>query len=271
MSSAIAQSNIDPQNARLKNLISWHKNLPTGQGVRVAIIDSGLVQDFPGNILSGWNFIDSSNDVADTEGHGTGSASVVINLARDVEIIPLKVTQDGVSNDNILISAVVYAIKSGAEIINLSISFETKHFLEVKKNVTDEEFARTLFVIAAGNRKQFIPEKLGNNALIVGATPLNLPIELAIYSDWGPGVEIAAPAGGVDDGITVYKTIRPLTYRLYNGTSAATPVVSAAAAILKEKYPRLSGKEIKEILLSTAKSKSSLGNRVKNNKFLSLD
>lgn len=271
MNCAFAQSSIDPQNTRLKSLISWDKNLPTGKDVRMAVIDSGLIQDFPADVILGWNFVDSSNDVLDAEGHGTGSASVIVGLAPDVEIMPLKVTRDGVSNDNILIAAVVYAIKNGAEIINLSISFETKHFLEVKKNVTDEEFSRTLFVIAAGNRKQFIPEKLGENALIVGAALLDPPVQLAIYSDWGPGVEIAAPAGGIDDGITVYRTINPLTYRLYNGTSSAAPVVSGAAAIFKEKYPRLSGKELKKLILTKAKSKSGLAGRVQKNKFLSLD
>ena len=237
----------------------------------MAVIDSGLVQDFPANIISGWNFVDSSNDVLDTEGHGTGSTSVIVGLAGDIEIIPLKVTTNGISSDRIIVDAVVYAIKTGAEIINLSMSFETKHLLEVKKNVTDEEFSRTLFVIAAGNRQQFIPEKLGENAIIVGATPLDPPIQLAVYSDWGPGVEIAAPAGGIDDGITVYKTIRPLSYRLYNGTSAATPVVSGAAAIFKQMYPGLNANELKRLILAKAKSKIGLGGRVQNNKFLNLD
>jgi subtilisin family serine protease len=214
--------------------------------------------------------VDASQDVSDREEHGTGSASVIWTMASAVTILPLKVTKNGVATHAHINAAVVYAIKSGAEIINLSIGFEIKNLEAIKKLVTTEEFDRTLFVTAAGNQGRYIAQTISENTLIVGATPLDLPIRAATYSDWGPGVEIAAPAGSSDDGITVFRSFRPLAYRRFNGTSAAAPVVTGAAVLMKQMNPNLNGKELKQAILESAVVEPGLEGRVGNSKFLSL-
>lgn len=269
--SLLAQRSPDPQNLRLKSLIHWSDVLPKGHGVRVAIIDSGIIQGFPAQVLAGWNFSDESSDVTDLESHGTGSASVIWSLVSEVQMIPLKVTHGGSARVESLNSAIVHAIESGVEIINLSIGFGRANIAEIKSRVSIEEFNRTLFIAAAGNQGEYIASPLAENVLIVGATLLDPPIRYTTYSGWGPGVEIAAPAGGsVNDGISVIESADPLTYRFFNGTSAAAPVVTAAAVMMKEKNPRLNGRELKEALLQAASSEMGLEGKVSKKKFLRL-
>lgn len=56
---------------------------------------------------------------------------------------------------------------------------------------------------------------------------------------------------GVKDGIFFSSTNKRL-YRTLSGTSMAAPMVSGAAALVSQKFPFLNGKQIADILLSTA-------------------
>ncbi len=56
---------------------------------------------------------------------------------------------------------------------------------------------------------------------------------------------------GVKDGIFFSSTNKKL-YRTLSGTSMAAPMVSGAAALVSQKFPFLNGKQIADILLSTA-------------------
>ncbi|HEB9334922.1 TPA: S8 family serine peptidase [Campylobacter coli] len=56
---------------------------------------------------------------------------------------------------------------------------------------------------------------------------------------------------GVKDGIFFSNTNKKL-YRTLSGTSMAAPMVSGAAALVSQKFPFLNGKQIADVLLSTA-------------------
>ncbi|HEB9289565.1 TPA: S8 family serine peptidase [Campylobacter coli] len=56
---------------------------------------------------------------------------------------------------------------------------------------------------------------------------------------------------GVKDGIFFSSTNKKL-YRTLSGTSMAAPMVSGAAALVSQKFPFLNGKQIADVLLSTA-------------------
>ncbi|MNT28349.1 Subtilisin DY [compost metagenome] len=91
-----------------------------------------------------------------------------------------------------------------------------------------------------------------------------------MYSEWGPGVEIAAPAGGINDGIWTYRAYPENQRRTFNGTSAAAPVVAGAAALLKSQYPELTATEIKQALLETSCSLPTLKNIIENSRMLNV-
>jgi subtilisin family serine protease len=119
--------------------------------------------------------------------------------------------------------------------------------------VGELKFYQTFIVIAAGNFNERREALLSAwpNILVVGATGLNAATSLCSYSGYGSGVDIAVPAGEIDDGLATVDSLSD-AHRLFNGTSAAVPVVSAQAALLKEKYRGASANFIKEKILNNS-------------------
>lgn len=246
---------LDPHNLRLKKLISLnHNELPvTGKGVLVSVIDSGVSFAIPAlrkNLIPGWNFITNDTTMVDYIGHGTPVAGIVTIVAPNVTILPLVTMKEGGLRQDV-IDATIYAIKRNASVVNLSVTFDEGMLREVQQTVGIRKFKKSLLVISSGNtgeRRTELKDKW-DNVIVVGTIGLNLPIHSTHYSVYGPAVDIAAPSGDVNDGIATYDAFSP-SIHLFNGTSGAAPVVSGAAALLKEKYPHARGADLKRMLLA---------------------
>jgi subtilisin family serine protease len=71
----------------------------------------------------------------------------------------------------------------------------------------------------------------------------------ATFSNFGKyRVDIFAP------GFEIYNSVPQSEYKNLQGTSMAAPMVAGVAAMLKSYFPTLSMKEIKDIMLKSAKS-----------------
>ena len=245
----------DPQNRRLKNLISLnHKNLSvSGKGVVTAVIDTGVNFAVPGlrkNLIQGWNFISKDNTMLDYSGHGTPVAGIVTVIAPSVTILPLVAFSETGTQANI-VDAAIYAIKHRAAVINLSVTCTEDMLRQIRDAVGESQFKKSLLVLSSGNSGTRYPnlQERWDNVIVVGATGLDLPIHSTSYSVYGDDVDIAAPSGDAGDGIATYAAFSSETH-LFNGTSGAAPVVSGTAALLKEKYPTANGADLKKMLLA---------------------
>lgn len=264
----------DPANLRLRNLISYPATLsyPT-ESVLVAVVDTGvsLPRPLKNQVLKGANILRPRESAADTQGHGTAVAGIILELAPNARILPVVVAADGISTTESLIDGLAYAVQQGAQIVSVSMEVPLKILRDVALVVGTEKVRKTLFVFAAGN-SGFQYEAGGHipdNLLIVGATELN-STRIATYSVWGNGVQIAAPAGDIGDGISTYRAFPENELRRFNGTSAATPVVSGAAALLKAQHPELSAAELKKALLQTSCSLPTLKNVIEKGRMLNV-
>lgn len=201
--------------------------------------------------------------VASTIFEQTNNDVGVTGLAYGATLMPLRALDGAGLGDEVTVAkAIRYAAKHGADVINLSVEFDVRlSARHLPTIISAMRYARkrgTLVVAAAGNqgaRRVAYPARY-NYALAVGATTIRGC--LADYSDTGNDLDLVAPGGGADSGIVDLRegstdrdncsfggsaaTIYQMTFGRslqrfglvsgYQGTSMATPHVSAAAAML---------------------------------------
>ena len=242
----------------------------TGAGVTVAVTDTGVEESHP-DLLGqlrpdGWDFVNSDNDPADDDGHGThvtgtiaarnGNAQGLTGTAPDATVLPLKVL-DGTGHGNWadLADAWDLAGDRGVKIVNASLGGTGS--IPVVNDVVAAH-PNTLFVVAAGNDDvdldlaTYTPcEVPANNVLCVGAS--DQYDMRAYFSNYGStGVDVYAP------GVDILSTWPGGGYAYLDGTSMATPNVAAVAALLLSNIPDLSPTELKAAIMNTAEDKPGL-------------
>jgi serine protease len=202
----------------------------------------------------------------DDNGHGTHVASTIgeatangigeTGLAYGVTLMPVRVLDRFGSGDEESISAgIEWAARHGAQVINLSFEFGTT----VKRADEVPQIARA--VRDARRRGAIVVAAAGNSAAPTVAYPAALPGVVSVgavtadgcladYSDSGPGLDLVAPGGGQDAGLDqpgcfpkrpgrpilqMTFTRKDKSFHLptsFDGTSMATPHVSATAALV---------------------------------------
>ena len=235
------------------------------------IPDNGIDDDHNGytDDIRGWNFISNTSDPIDDNGHGThvsGTIGAVGNNAIGVagvnwhvKIMSLKVFNPaGVGDTFDAISAIEYANANGASVI--SNSWGGGEYSQLLKNAINASPA--VVVCAAGNSANnndiypvYPAGYSSENIISVAATDHN--DLLTSFSNFGlSSVDLAAP------GMNIWSTYLNGNYSSMSGTSMATPHVSGVAALVKSVNPRLSARQIKNIILNNVDSKSSLSGKV---------
>ncbi len=251
----------------------------TGEGVTVAVIDTGVDQTHPDladREIAEANFSEAPDNV-DHFGHGTHVASIVAGtgaksggkyrgVASGARILDAKVLDDfGGGLESWIIAGMEWAAEQGADIANMSLGGgDTPEIdpLEEAVNTLSAEYG-TLFVIAAGNSGT--DESVGSPgsadaALTVGA--VDRDDNLAGFSSRGPRVgdgaikpDVTAPGVDIVAALHSDGTIGPEVepgYTALSGTSMATPHVAGAAALLAQQHPDYTGAQLKAILSASA-------------------
>lgn len=199
--------------------------------------------------------------------HGTHVAGIIAaardngigmdGVADNVSIMTIRAVPDGDEHDKDIALGIRYAVDNGAKIINMSFG---KTVSPYKKFVDDAiKYAakkKVLIVNAAGNSHQDVDslptyptsylknsKKRAANMITVGASGPTLRNLIASFSNYGKNnVDVFAP------GVGIYATLPNNKYGPLSGTSMATPVVVGLAAVLMEYYPKLSIKQVKQII-----------------------
>ncbi|NUT38018.1 MAG: S8 family serine peptidase [Hamadaea sp.] len=250
-----------------------------GAGVKVAVLDTGIDPTHPDlatQIDDKVSFV-PGEDTSDLNGHGTHVASTIVGtgaasggankgVAPGADLIVGKVlNNDGTALNSWIIEGMQWAAESGADVISMSLGDSSlTDGTDPMSLAVDQLSAQydTLFVIAAGNAG---PQSIGSpgtapSALTVGA--VDKGDNLAWFSSTGPllasgTVKPDMTAPGVAINAARSQQQSPAQgdgmYWSIDGTSMATPHISGAAAILKQRHPEWSGQRIKEALVSNAK------------------
>ena len=198
--------------------------------------------------------------VGAVRGNGKGGDGV----AENIKLMSLRAVPDGDESDKDIALAIRYAVDNGASVINMSFgkafSIHQKEVYEALKYADEKG---VLCVHAAGNDaknldvdtnyptdKYSFQDKSFTNYLTIGASTRFPKGKLAAsFSNYGQTkVDVFAP------GFEIYNTVPQSDYKKLQGTSMAAPMVTGVAALLKSYFPELTMTQIKDVILSTAKS-----------------
>jgi subtilisin len=235
---------------------AWSQS--TGEGVKVAVLDSGVgpVNDL--KVYGGYNFIDNNYDTRDVFGHGTLIAGIiavsassslgVAGVAPNAEIYAVKVlNNEGVGTLNQAISGIQWAIDHGMQIISMSWNFIDNSY--ALKQAVDAAYSKGLLLVgAAGNAGEVMtgvgcPACYDSVIAVSAVTEDNLQLD---ESCCGEEIELTAP-GELTYSIGIDNTTWAGT-----GTSYSTAYVTGTAALVWAKNPSLTNIQVRNILDITA-------------------
>jgi thermitase len=224
------------QKVRLVEGQNLARNL--GRGVKIAVIDSGLDLTHPafaGRLApaSEWkDFIDNDNLPQDVAGgigygHGTGVADVILQVAPNATILPLRVLEpDGTGDLDDVVAAIDWAIQKGAKVINMSLgsSLDQKSMQAILKLIASHNM---IAVASAGNNgMKSIEYPARHGAEVIGVGSVDKNDVKSTFSAYGKELDVMAP------GEFVYTAYPSNQIGYWSGTSFAAPMVTGSIALV---------------------------------------
>lgn len=233
-------------------------SLTRGQGVTVAVVDSGV--DDIGQLAGRVTSTDLTQTVPqDCVGHGTEVAAIIAASDRQAQGMPFEGVAPGASilsvkvnnaeqgSPALLAEGIIDAANFGAGVINVSIT--TPSDSPELRSAVAYALSRDAVIVAAGGNDQsggpgpFYPASYPG-VLSVGAVASNGA--LASFSDQRSHVAVTAP------GVDVTSAGPTGDQTQLNGTSYATAFVSGVAALVRSRHPGLTAAQVVTRIEATA-------------------
>jgi type VII secretion-associated serine protease mycosin len=239
-----------------------------GEGVKIAIIDTGIDSTHPslqgavvgGTDMSGLGSTDGQTPVGSNSYHGTMVASIaagrgeseIIGVAPKAELLSVSIAfgVEGLDTDSQIADGIIWAVDNGAQVINLSLTRNSVSWPESWDQAFLYAFENDVVVVAAAGNRIDGTEQVSAPASIPGVISVagldlnGLPSEN--FSTDGLTIGVTAPAeeliGAFPGG----------EYRMWSGTSGATPIVSGMVALIRSMYPDMDAANVVNRVISSA-------------------
>ncbi|MFI7242554.1 S8 family serine peptidase [Streptomyces qinglanensis] len=238
--------------------------ISTGKGIKVAVVDTGVdssTRSLRGQVLPGKDVSGAPGDeTQDDVGHGTTMAELIAGsgdggtlkgLAPAAKIIPIRSNLKGVrgaTRDVTGSEAIRAAADSDAQIINLSAGGAphptTKRAIDYAVKKGKLLLSSTGNDAQEGNRENY-PASYPN---VVAVAATDKAAEVADFSNYGQHTILAAP--GV--GIPAWCDGKKQKYCIEQGTSTATAIASASAALIWSHHPDWTANQVIRVMIKTA-------------------
>jgi type VII secretion-associated serine protease mycosin len=253
---------------QLRPDLAWP--ISEGQGITVAVIDSGVSATHPalaGKVREGRDFVDAAaRGQCDEVAHGTLVAGVIAGrqpensvfsgIAPKATILPIRVLRDlqkdfdpNTSAD--IATAILWAADQNVDVINLSLTTDPTKALE---EAIDYALGRGVVVVAAagndggnnGSEQTAYPAAYDGVIAVAGIDKEGHHVETSTSGDYvdvaAPGAEVVGPMPR-GDGYAQFKD---------GGTSFAAAYVSGLAALIRSADPDLRPSQVAERIKTTA-------------------
>ncbi|MFJ4922726.1 S8 family serine peptidase [Streptomyces sp. NPDC088725] len=240
----------------------------TGEGITVAVIDTGVNPSTPslkGQVLKGLDATETKGDETDDyTGHGTTMAELIAGtgrggglqgLAPGVKIIPMRISDTEYQNHKMVngqdsADAIRAAADSDARIISMSFGSDYSYSDE-RAAVEYAESKGKLFFAGVGNNAESDNKKKypAGYPQVIGVASADRKGTVSDYSQHGKDVDIASPGSDIPFWCNE-------NFKSYcdgdGGTSAATAIASASAALVWSMHPDWTANQVLRVLFDTA-------------------
>lgn len=253
--------------------------LATGSGQRIAIIDTGVDPanlSFRSGQVTTVTIADNETQKAAKCQHGTGVASLIgsqpgrddrttfVGVAPGADILAIRTLRSGPTTNGAApdpdeerqalvdtIAAVDYAVEQKVDIISIS---QQGADLPAYRAAIGRAVEAGILVVAAagnfGNSSDNIYPAAYPGVMAVGMTTRT---DLAApQSQYSPGLSVSVAAPGFDVMMLAPSGKGGRAYVRDSGTSFAVPLVSGTAALVMQRYPKMTAQQVKRRLEITA-------------------
>ncbi len=240
-----------------------------GEGVTVAVLDSGVYADHPalkGKVTTGPDYFKDGLKAGDSEWgqHGTAMASDILKVSPKAKILSVRVIDDKDDEErteedleesfrkgnNPIADGINYAVKHGADVISMSLGSD-----DLFSSYDEDEAAALAY---AARRGVTVLASAGNAGDVLnGASyPAGYAGVIAVAATQQNGTradfstvhtynDVAAP------GVDIISATNTGGYEPGNGTSPACALAAGVVALMKAKNPKLTPAQVNDVLIAT--------------------
>jgi Subtilase family len=255
------QANAEPLG---KNLLKWlgleEFDLSLGKGVKIAILDTGVVPHPAYGKVENYILSPASANPDDWNGHGTAAASLIIGntlavpgVAPGAELTSWRIADDSGRSDSWMIAqAIIQAVDAGNQVVSLSMgSYGDSNALydavvyAASKGVT--------IVASSGNDGEKRSAYPASYSGVVAATAVDAQNNHLLFSNLAPNENaLSAPGWKVASAWPGEQVAN------FSGTSASAPIIAGQIAAVMSHY-NVSSHQAYNIMVQHANETGSLG------------
>jgi subtilisin len=231
----------------------WAWGGSTGEGVKVAVIDSGIDAGHPavGGRVSGYvaitdgplGLLHETEPHEDSYGHGTACAGIIRSIAPECELYSVKVLGARLTGRGTTFAAgIQWAVENGMDVANVSMGTTKKNFFALLHDLADKAYFKNTVLVTAANNMP-VPSFPSLYASVISvASHEQTEDPYLFYYNPSPPVEFGAP------GIDVRVAWSEGGWITATGNSFAAPHITGIVSRILGKHPGLTLFQIKTVL-----------------------
>lgn len=249
----------------------------------IAIVDDGIDvkhEMFKGRFHKAYNVFTQNRMLSAGKGHGTHVAALAAGsadfyeqgaagVAPNCKIMPIQVFDNGMCTFSSLASGIMYAIHNGADVVNISVgpSFQGLDQLPIDEQISvanqyfkNEERVYNHIIATANKKGVVLVFAAGNDNIVTAILPecrsVTSTVNVAActskykssdFTNYSLGTNVSAP------GVSIYSAYPSNSFKMFDGTSMAAPIISGTIALMKTIKNDITVKQSIAVIQSTGR------------------